>query len=39
MATTIKSKSKTLKLTLKGQNLKMPHGYQITKRVVKRKKK
>lgn len=39
MATTIKSKSKTLKLTLKGQNLKMPHGYAITKRVIKKKNK
>ena len=39
MAQTIKSKEKSLKLTLKGQSLRMPHGYTIVKRTTKKKKK
>jgi hypothetical protein len=39
MATTIKSKEKTLRVSLKSQSLKMPHGYKITKRVTRKKKK
>lgn len=39
MATTIKSKEKTLRVSLKGQNLKMPHGYKIVKRTTRKKKK
>lgn len=37
MATTIKSREKSLKLTLKGQSLRMPHGYKIVKRTKKKK--
>lgn len=39
MAQTIKSKEKSLRVSLKGQSLKMPHGYTIVKRTTRKKKK
>lgn len=38
MAQTIKSKEKSLKVSLKGQSLRMPHGYKIVKSAKKKKK-